>query len=258
MTVAIRLGLARGGGRAPARSRRCCRRSRSRSPRRSCATTYTHAWAFFLAGLLAPGLLADPLHPLDPRGRRLADVGRGRRRRRSSPLAIAFAFLDEPRRAAARRSARSRSSPAGSLLAGERDRPDHLRGARARSSRSARRCSSPCATTSSARCTPHGEPGDGRGRDAARRDVVALAWARRLPSRRELRRARAGRGSCSGSPTSASSRRTSAGRSRSSRRSSRPSRSGASGSRRSSSGAQRGRRAAARRSARCSSSPEAC
>ena len=137
MTVAIRLGL-RGGDAAagtlatllPAVAVALV----AAAPRHD----MHRAWPFFLAGLLAPGCSQILFTLVDPRGRRRRAPRSRSRRRRSSP-------------------SRSRSSSSTSrvelplvlgalaivggavALAGERDRPEHLRSPGS-SSRSARRC----------------------------------------------------------------------------------------------------------------------
>ena len=248
-----RLGraLRRDDGRAPlgaARARRRERRrardgvagARGRARRGGRRGHDVHgAWPFLLAGLLAPGRLADPLHARGARGRRVADVGRGRR-------GAARRRRDRARRSSTSRcarrssSARSRSSPAASLLAAERDRPGHLRRAGS-SSRRARR--SLFATRDNI------VRGAARARDARRRPRRRRCSPGTRRRRRSGRGARRRRASCGGSPRPASLRALvrlplrgvlpRAGHA-SSRRSSRPSRSGASGSRRCSSGSTEG------------------
>ena len=255
MTVAIRVGLRDGGARAAraALATLLHRVRRHAALRRSCATTYARCVAVLPRRAARARACRSSSSPRGARGRRLADVGRRRRGaalrardrlRRSSdepvePLLVLGALAIVARRDVARRPSATGRTTCGSRGIVLRAR----RGGAVRGPRQHR--------PGAARAR---QPGDGRGGDDARRD------ARRL----RLRAARCRRGAscggsrrpacCSGSRTSASSRRTSTAGSRSSRRSSRPSRSGASGSRRSSSGRAEGGRAAARRSARCSSS----
>ena len=234
MTVAIRVGLRGGDGRRRrARDARDpgarCRARRGARPPRPARTPGRSSWP----ACSRPGV-SQILFTLSVRevgaSRTSVTVG-------AAPLVARRDRVHLSRRAGAAcrsSSGRSRSSPAGSLLAAERDRPEHLR-ARGLVFAPARRCSSRCATTSSARSTPMANP----------ETAAAATIARRHARRGALRRASSRRGaSCAGCArraalralaTSASSRRTSRAASRSSRRSSRPSRSGASGSRRCSS-----------------------
>ena len=127
MTVAVRLGLREPRRRGRRRARdghsraRASRSSRLRSPR--CA----RAWPFLLAGLLAPGG-SQILFTLAVRevGASRTSVAVG-----AAPLvavAIALIFLDEPLRAPLMLGALAIVA-GGVLLAAERDRPGHLRGA---------------------------------------------------------------------------------------------------------------------------------
>ena len=113
--------------RAGRRSRPCCRRSASRSSRRRSATTCITLWPFFLAGLLAPGA-SQILFTLGVReigaSRTSVTVG-------AAPLvavAIALVFLGEPLRVPLVIGALAVVA-GGVLLAAERGRPGHLRGA---------------------------------------------------------------------------------------------------------------------------------
>ena len=156
------------------------------------------------------GLLADPVHALDPRGR----APRARRsrsaRRRSPRSAIAFVFLDEPvaaplvarrardrrRRRRARRRARPARAPPGRGLVFAVGATLLLRGR---------------ATTSSARCTRDATPRPRRRRRCSPAALLAACTGRgACRAAGELRGLRAGGASASGSRTSASSRRTSA------------------------------------------------
>ena len=217
MTVALRLGAARGCRRARRGARDAsCRRSASRSSRRVVAARPPRCVAVPARRAARAGRLADPLHA---RGRARSapsrDVGRRSARRRSSRVAIALIFLDEPlrlplvaRRARDRRR-RRRCSPR------ERDRPGHLRAGRARLRRRRGGRSSRRATTSSARCTPHASPETAAAATLARRARSSAAlWTRRAPTPARAAARSRRPASCSGSPTSASSRRTSAAASR--------------------------------------------
>lgn len=126
MTVAIRRGLAAGGGAMRATLATLTTALAitfvSSLPRHD----YAGAWKFFLAGLLAPGL-SQLLFTLSVRevgaSRTSVTVG-------SAPLfalAIAFVLLGEPVRVPLVAGAVAVVA-GGVLLAAERDRPDHLRG----------------------------------------------------------------------------------------------------------------------------------
>ena len=257
MTVAIR-ARSRPGRRARRRrrSRRSSSPSRSRSPPRSSGTTTTEPGSSSSPGCSRPALSQLLFTPVDPRGRRLAHLGHGRR----GAALRARDRLHLPRRARPRAARRRRP----------RDR---------RRRRPARR---PSATGPST-CAPAGSSSRSRAAVlfAVRDNIVralhahgspetvaaatmlagvarlARSSARRLPSARDAPPARARRACSSASPTSASSRPTSAVASRSSRRWSRPSRSGASGSPRSSSRTRERDRARGSCSGRSRSSPAA-
>ena len=232
MTVALRFALARApDAEAGAlltivvalRRHAAVRRRRRARPRRRLAVPARRR--------ARSGRIAAALHPRRPRRGPVADVGDRRHgaallgRDRARAARRACEGRRDRRRAPDRRRrdrARARAGPAG---AREVDR--------ARRSRSPRRSSSPCATTSSgiSRCDTDVEPalaaaatlfaGGADGRCLAARHAAPAA-------ERGPRRVRPGRASASASRTCASSRRTTAAASRSSRRSSRPSRSGAS------------------------------
>ena len=207
MTVAIRIGLRDGGGAAtgtlatllPALARRA-RRGRRRG------TTLHHAWAFLLAGLIAPGC-SQILFTLSIRE---AGASRTSVAVATAPLfaiALALLFLDEPLEvplvlgalaivgggvALASERERARAPPARrSRLRDRRERV--LRGARQPRPRAARAC----------------EPRDGRGRDAARGGAAGARSARAACRATASCAASRRRESSSGSRTSASSRRTS-------------------------------------------------
>ena len=225
MTVAIRLGL-RGGGSAldgVARDAAAGARARARRVARR-GTTTRDAWAFFLAGLLAPGLLADPLH-----ARRSREVGASRTSVAAGDGAALRARdrLHLPRRAgrgAARASARSRSSAAASRSSPSATGPGTC-GSRGLALRARRGGALRRARQHRPRAARARQPGDGgRGDDARRGRRRPRSTARRAADAARAARPRAGRASSSGSRTSACSRRTSTAGCRSSRRSSRPSR----------------------------------
>ncbi len=186
MTVAIRAGLGRGSERRRRpRSRRSWSRSASRSPGRSSATTTRTRGSSSSPGCSRPGSRrsCSPSRSARwaPRGRRSRSGRRrfSRSRSRSSsstsrsrtPLVIgALAIV-----------------AGGVVLVGERGRPDHLRRAGARSSRSARRSSSPCVTTSSAPCTRRGAPRRSPPRRCWRGWRCRSLATRTVPSRHDLR-----------------------------------------------------------------------
>ena len=126
MTVAIRAGLGRGASAAQATLATLVIAFAVTFAGSLVRHDYTNAWKFFLAGPARAGALADPVHPVDPRGRRLADVRDGRR-------GAALRARDRVSSSSTSRCARPLVVGAlaivagGVVLVGERDRPDHLR-----------------------------------------------------------------------------------------------------------------------------------
>ena len=186
MTVAIRIGLRGGGAAAPARSRRCCPRSRlalvAAAP---AARRCTRAWPFLLAGLLAPGC-SQILFTLSMReagaSRTSVAVGdgaavRGRDRARLPRRAARAAARARRARDRRRRRSRSRASATGRGTCGSP----------ASSSRSARRCCFAVRDNIVRALHAHASPETAAAATLLAGTLVALAWARRLPSRGELR-----------------------------------------------------------------------
>ena len=99
----------------------------------------------------------------------------------------------------------------GIALAGERDRPDHLRLAGLLFAVGATVCFAVRDNLVRA-LHAHASPETAAAATLIAGTIVATAWARRAPSRARAARRSRRPASCSGSPTSASSRRTSTGR----------------------------------------------
>jgi drug/metabolite transporter (DMT)-like permease len=145
---------------------------------------YSHAWKFFLAGLLAPGI-SQLLFTLSVRevgaSRTSVTVG-------TAPLfalAIAFVFLDEPVRAQLVVGAVAIVA-GGVLLAAERDRPGHLR-ARGLAFALAGAVLFAVRDNIVRALHAHGSPETVAAATLLAGIVVALAATRSAPTRRELR-----------------------------------------------------------------------
>jgi drug/metabolite transporter (DMT)-like permease len=144
-----------------------------------------HVWPFFLAGLLAPGA-SQILFTLGIReigaSRTSVTVG-------AAPLvavAIALVFLGEPLRIALVVGAIAVVA-GGVLLAGERDRPGHLRG---RGLLYAAAAATLFATRDNIvrALHAHATPEAAAAATLVAGTLVAAVWARRLPTKREFRR----------------------------------------------------------------------
>ena len=191
MTVAIRIGLRARRRRRDGHARDAAARRRRRARRGACrGTTLHHAWAFFLAGLIAPGC-SQILFTLSIRE---AGASRTSVAVATAPLfavAIALVFLDEPIEVPLVLGALAIVGGGVALVDRERparappDRRPRLRDRRVGAA-------SRCATTSCARCTRTRARRRRRPRRCWPGRSSRSLYARRLPSRGELRGVRAG------------------------------------------------------------------
>jgi drug/metabolite transporter (DMT)-like permease len=143
-----------------------------------------HAWAFFLAGLIAPGC-SQILFTLSIRE---AGASRTSVAAATAPLlavALALLFLDEPLEAPLVLGALAIVG-GGIALAGERDRPDHLRLAGLLFAVGATVCFAVRDNLIRA-LHAHASPETAAAATLIAGAIVAGAWARRAPSRAELR-----------------------------------------------------------------------
>ena len=185
MTVAVRVGLRDGGDAGGAALATVLAALGVALVAATFRHDVHHLWPFFLAGLLAPGA-SQVLFTLGVReiGASRTSVAVG-----AAPLAavaIALVFLGEPVRAPLLVGALAVVA-GGVLLAAERNRPGHLRG---RGLLYAVAAATLFATRDNIVRALHGHasPESAAAATLVAGTIVAAAWARRAPTRRELER----------------------------------------------------------------------
>jgi drug/metabolite transporter (DMT)-like permease len=171
MTVAVRVGLRDGGDAGGAALATVLAALGVALVAATFRHDVHHLWPFFLAGLLAPGA-SQVLFTLGVReiGASRTSVAVG-----AAPLAavaIALVFLGEPVRAPLVVGALAVVA-GGAVLAAERDRPGHLRGR---------------GLLFAVAAATHASPESAAAATLVAGTFVAAAWARRAPTRRELKR----------------------------------------------------------------------